>query len=353
METEASPHALVLGQELLDAAPIGMALLDADQGRVVWVNRAFATLVDARRPALVGSLWSDVTGAGLPQGVDGQPEEQTWHVGSSQRVVSVQSVTPVETPGYVVHQVLDVTELHAARQARDEALEELQARNAELERSNEDLTQFAYVASHDLSEPLRVIAGHVQLLADRYRGQLDSDADRWIEFAVDGATRMRVLIEDLLRYSRAGRELRRESVPLEPLFRTAMAQVSFTQDVEFRLPGPLPTVEGDPSQLDQVVSNLVSNAVKFVPEGTRPVVEVTGRRTERGWRCEVSDNGPGIDPRYRERAFRVFQRLHSRAVPGTGIGLAICRRIVQEHGGWMDISDSPLGGATVAFELPS
>jgi signal transduction histidine kinase len=166
---------------------------------------------------------------------------------------------------------------------------------------------------------------------------------------------MRTLIEDLLRYSRAGREIRREQVDLRQLFDRAVqdAAVTFSdRDAEVRLPDQLATVTGDPTQLGQVVANLLTNAVKFTPEDRRPVVEVAVERLPDGWRCTVCDNGEGIAPQYRDRVFRVFQRLHPRSYAGTGIGLSICRRIVEQHGGHMEICDSPLGGAMVAFTLP-
>ncbi|HYO41003.1 MAG TPA: ATP-binding protein [Nocardioidaceae bacterium] len=359
-----------LNHRMLETAPIGMALTTAGTGRILWTNQAFARLIATSTEDVSGKLWSDLTVAALPSGGEGPdaPVEQQWATASGPRIVSIRSGLATADDGHpitvgigepeevcLIHQVLDVTELRRTRQQLDAALAELQHRNQELERSNEDLTQFAYVASHDLSEPLRVIAGHVQLLASRYSGRLDEDADRYIEFAVEGCTRMRTLIEDLLRYSRAGREIRREPVDLRRLFERSLHDAAVTlgdRGAEIRLNDDLATVTGDPSQLGQVVANLVNNAVKFTPEDRRPVVEVSTERIPGGWRCTVADNGEGIAPQYRDRVFRVFQRLHSRRFAGTGIGLSICRRIIEQHGGRIEICDSPLGGTTIAFTLP-
>jgi signal transduction histidine kinase len=361
---------LALKRGMLETAPIGMALTTAGTGRILWTNQAFARLVATSSEDVSGRFWSDLTVGPLPAGTAGPDAqvEQQWATASGLRTVSVRSGPatafdglPInvgqdeEAEACLIHQVLDVTELRRTRQQLDHALAELRHRNKELERSNEDLTQFAYVASHDLSEPLRVIAGHVQLLASRYSGRLDDDADRYIEFAVEGCTRMRTLIEDLLRYSRAGREIRHEAVDLRRLFDRAVQDAAVTfgdREAEIRLADDLATVTGDPSQLGQVVANLLNNAVKFTPQDRRPVVEVATERVHGGWRCTVADNGEGIAAQYRDRVFRVFQRLHSRSFAGTGIGLAICRRIIEQHGGRIEICDSPLGGTTVAFTLP-
>ena len=348
---------VVFGADILDAAPIGMALVERATGRVAWCNQAFAQLVGSDRGAVPGSSWTSLTGAPAPASAESpEAQEQVWRPGGDIRIVSIRTAAPEEAPEHLVHQVLDVTELRRASEALDEANEVLRLRNSELERSNQDLTEFAYVASHDLSEPLRVVAGHVELLAERYRDDLDPDVARWIDFAVDGCTRMRLLIEDLLRYSRAGRELQREPVSVRDVFEAARADAAVTiaaRDAEVTLPDTTATVLGDRSQLTQVAANLLGNALKFVPDDRRPVILVTVTAAGSGWRIEVSDNGSGIEPRYRDRVFRVFQRLHPRGVPGTGIGLAICRRVVEEHGGSITVTDSELGGTTVALDLPA
>jgi PAS domain S-box-containing protein len=243
----------------------------------------------------------------------------------------------------------DVTAARAQEQ-------EMAARTAELERSNAELAQFAYVASHDLSEPLRMVSSYLQLLRRRYHGRLDADADAFIDYAVDGAARMRTLIEDLLAYSRAGRTERpRETVNTERV----VGEVAGTlralahgepPEIEW---GELPVVEGDPAQLVQLFQNLIGNAVKFVAPGVRPQVRVAAIREGAQWRFTVEDNGIGIEPRHAERVFGMFQRLHTRdEFEGTGIGLAIARKVVEHHGGVISAAPRPEGGTCFAFTLP-
>jgi len=259
------------------------------------------------------------------------------------------SATPSLAEGRFYAVALDMTEVRA----KDEALRKVAT---DLERSNEELSQFAYVASHDLSEPLRVVAGHVELLAHRYEGQLDEDADRYIAFAVEGCTRMRTLIDDLLAFSRAGREIEADDeveldavaadvlVSLDELIHDAGAIVAV---------GDLPNVIGSRSQLEQVLTNLVSNALKFHAEGATPHVVISADRDGRGWRIVVEDDGIGIEPQYRDRIFRIFQRLHGTAdYPGTGIGLAICRKMVELRGGRIWCVAAQPQGTRFCFTVP-
>jgi len=224
-----------------------------------------------------------------------------------------------------------------------------------LQRSNTELEQLAYVASHDMQEPLRMVASYLQLVAQRYHGQLDADADEFIGYAVDGAKRMQALINDLLAYSRVGTKAR----PFEP---TSIADVLETVKTQLRLSieesnahithDDLPTVMGDRSQLVQLFQNLLGNAIKF-RRGDLPRVHISVEPVEAGWRFGVRDNGIGIAPEYFERIFVLFQRLHARReYPGTGIGLAVCKRIVERHGGQITV-ESQLGeGSTFSFILP-
>jgi len=235
--------------------------------------------------------------------------------------------------------------------------QELDERNRHLERSNADLEQFAYVASHDLSEPLRAVAGMVGLLARRYEGRLDRDADEFIAFAVDGCARMRQMIDDLLAYSRAGRvELDVGEVDLGQVVDAAVTALQAQVEeagATVRHHG-LPVVHGDAAQLGRVVQNLVSNAVKFRRDDVPVTVEVTAApEPGGGWRVAVADDGIGIEPAYRERIFRMFQRLHpTDRHPGTGIGLSIAQRIVEQHGGEMGVEGNERGGSTFWFTLP-
>jgi PAS domain S-box-containing protein len=233
--------------------------------------------------------------------------------------------------------------------------EEAKKNAAELARSNAELEQFAYVASHDLQEPLRAVASCVQLLKKRYEGQLDARADEFIAHAVDGTKRMQALITDLLAYSRVGTHTHPfESVELGEVVDEALTNLTIAvqeSGAVVKHEG-LPQVIADGSQLVQVFQNLVGNAIKF--RGERPPeIRIAAQRGEGEWVLSVADNGIGIEPQYFERIFRVFQRLHTRArYPGTGIGLAICKKIVERHGGRIWIESQPERGSTFFFSLP-
>ncbi|MDD7919840.1 sensor histidine kinase [Actinomycetospora callitridis] len=248
--------------------------------------------------------------------------------------------------------VLIVRELADTERAR----QELDTRSRELARSNSDLEQFAYVASHDLQEPLRKVASFCQLLQRRYAGQLDERADQYIEFASDGAKRMQVLINDLLAFSRVGRQGdAMETVDLNRLVDRAAENVAGALEesggaVEH---GDLPRVHGAPALLTTVFQNLLGNSLKFRGEDP-PRVRVDAERDGDRWLLRFRDNGIGIDPEYAERIFVIFQRLHGRnTYPGTGIGLAMCRKILEHHDGsmWLDTDATP--GTTFVVALPA
>ena len=233
---------------------------------------------------------------------------------------------------------------------------ELERRSGELQRSNADLSQFAYIASHDLQEPLRMVGSYMGLLERRYRGKLDETAKTYIEFAVGGAQRMQALINDLLNYSRAGTQaIEKRAVSLEQVVEQAAANLNLAireasavvrHDV-------LPLVDGDQTKLVQVMQNLIGNAIKFRKRDVRPEISITARKVDSEWVIAVIDNGIGFESKYSERIFQVFQRLHGVGkYPGNGIGLAICRRVIQHHGGrlW---AESELGlGSRFLFTLP-
>ncbi|MGV3719749.1 MAG: sensor histidine kinase, partial [Actinomycetota bacterium] len=234
--------------------------------------------------------------------------------------------------------------------------EALRETAAELARSNEELQQFAYVASHDLQEPLRMVASYTQLLARRYHDRLDQDGLDFINYAVDGATRMQGLIQDLLAYSRVGtRAGVFEQIELAGAMDRSLANLhaAITEADAKITRGPLPAVMGDLGQLAQVFQNLLGNAIKF-RAAEPPRIHVSAQRTGRDWEIAIADNGIGIEPEYRERIFAIFQRLHGKGdYPGTGIGLAICKKIISRHGGriWVD---SEFGkGSTVYFTIPA
>jgi signal transduction histidine kinase len=244
-----------------------------------------------------------------------------------------------------------VAEVRSLAVARDS----LAALNADLSRSNQELEQFAYVASHDLQEPLRKVVSFCQLLESRYADRLDERGHEYIAFAVDGATRMQVLINDLLAFSRVGRTTSWFThVALGQALQDALANLdtAIRESKASITAGPLPVVRGDQALLTALFQNLIANAVKFTKSG-RPEVMVLARRDREGWEISVQDNGIGIEPRFAERVFVIFQRLHGRAdYGGTGIGLALCKKIVEFHGGriWVDTAYRP--GARLCFTLP-
>jgi signal transduction histidine kinase len=265
-----------------------------------------------------------------------------------------------EVAGDGAAEVVELAEDVEAMRARIVAeLAALQVAEADLRRSNQELEQFAYVASHDLQEPLRKVASFCQLLQQRYGGQLDDRADQYIGFAVDGAQRMQDLINDLLAFSRVGRvEQAHTDVDCGALVervRTDLSRAIEESGATVVVDGELPTVRGDASLLRVVFQNLVGNAIKFRGEEA-PHVELSAVRDGECWRFRVADNGIGIDAEYAERIFVIFQRLHPRSqYEGTGIGLAMCRKIVEYHGGrmWLD-TDRPAGaGSTFYFTLPA
>jgi len=236
-----------------------------------------------------------------------------------------------------------------------EHLEELvKQRTEELSRSNQDLEQFAYVASHDLQEPLRIVAGYMQLLERRYKSKLDKDADDFIAFAVDGVQRMQNLIQDLLAYSRVGTRGRRMApTDCEKVLQGALAnlRLAIKETGAVVTHDPLPTVTGDEAQLVQLLQNLIGNALKFRGD-RKPQIHVSACPYERHTLFSVRDNGIGIEPQYLERIFVIFQRLHGREkYPGTGIGLALCKRIVERHGGRIWVESKPGEGSTFYFTL--
>jgi len=249
-----------------------------------------------------------------------------------------------------------VQELQHEVAERRRAEESLANKTAELQRSNRELEQFAYVASHDLQEPLRMVTGYSQLLARRYRDKLDQTAQEYIGFAVDGARRMQRLIQDLLTYSRVGtRGKAFAAADCEAILATTLTglQVAIKESGAIITHDPLPTVTCDEGQIGQLFQNLIGNGIKY-RNSKAPEVHLSCEREGKDWLFSVRDNGIGIDPQHAERIFVIFQRLHtSEEFEGTGIGLAVCKKIVERHGGriWVE---SELGkGATFYFSLPA
>lgn len=256
--------------------------------------------------------------------------------------------------GGVITTRVDITALTRREQEAAERAREVAEYARELERSNAELEQFAYVASHDLQEPLRMVASYCQLLQRRYKGRLDEDADEFIGYAVEGAGRMQRLINDLLAYSRVGRRANPlTAIASEEPVRLALANLEGAiaeSGVAIEI-GALPRVMADRSLLAQLFQNLVGNAIKFRRDAA-PVVRITAERAAEGWQFTVADNGIGIEPEYLDRVFLIFQRLHERSkYPGTGIGLAIAKKVVDYHGGRIWIDSTPGAGSRFHFTL--
>jgi light-regulated signal transduction histidine kinase (bacteriophytochrome) len=324
---------------LFESLEEGVMMIDPD-GQVVAANAS------ARRILPEGFDFGDPVQSTR---VNGRPRAGVSHAlelpdGTTRWLsVSTRAVEPERDGPYrVVVSFTDVTEEREAAEA--------------LARSNAELEQFAYVASHDLSEPLRMVSSYLNLLRRRYHGRLDHDADEFIEFAVDGAGRMRGLIEALLAYSRAGagetehERVELDSVAANVLRSLAARLVEASAEIEV---GELPAVLGDRSQLEQLLQNLVANALKF-RDGSRARVWV--RAEDSGGPMAliaVADGGIGIPAERREQVFEMFGRLHDRETyEGTGIGLAVCRKIVERHGGRIWIDEREGGGTVFRFTLP-
>jgi PAS domain S-box-containing protein len=343
-----------------------VVIVDAT-GQIQIVNRQTEVLFGYPRAELLGQpvevlLPERFRGRHLGHRAGYQSDPHTRAMGSSLELFGLRrdgsefpveiSLSPMTTDDgdtLIISNVRDVT----ARKAADE---QLRGVAADLARSNAELEQFAYVASHDLQEPLRMVASYTQLLARRYQGKLGTDADEFIGFAVDGARRMQDLINDLLTYSRVGtRALELQAIDTGQLVdqvvtdlsaAVAETQASVTRD-------SLPPVRGDATQVRQLFQNLIANAIKFHRPHEAPHVHVAATPEHGAVTFRVSDNGIGIEPQYLDRIFVLFQRLHNRAdYPGTGIGLALCKKIVERHGGTICVEPTPARGTTFRFTLP-
>jgi len=287
----------------------------------------------------------------LRQGERVEPYETVRRRKDGTRVEVSLTVSPVKNAS---GQIIGASAIARDITVQKQLARELAQRAAELARLNEELQQFAYTVSHDLNEPLRTVASFVALLAKRYQGKLDANADKYIALVVDGAQRMQQMIQDLLSYTRAGGPAaERAAVDCEAVLAQVVSdlQVVITEQQAAVTHDPLPTVTGEATRLKQVFQNLISNALKFRGQAP-PRVHVSARRVDGHWQFAVRDNGIGIDPRQAGRLFQVFQRLHRRGeYPGTGIGLAICKKIVERHGGRIWVESQPGAGATFYFTI--
>jgi PAS domain S-box-containing protein len=351
-------------RQLLEAAPDAIVIV-GPQGEILLANRMTETLFGYMRDELIGQPVELLIPARFREGHhvhrdDYVKRAHTRPMGSGLELFASRkdgsefpveiSLSPLQTPsGMLVTAVVrDISERKQAQQA-------LQQHAAELERSNAELEQFAYVASHDLQEPLRMITSYSQLLERRYRDKLDGDALEFIDYVVDGARRMQELINDLLAYSRVGTRGREfEAVDMEAVLRRVLGNLQFAIEEQHAVIShdPLPRVMADGLQLVQLLQNLISNAIKFHGEAP-PKVHISAEIENQEVRFCVRDEGIGFEPQYAERIFQVFQRLHSKGkYPGTGIGLAICKKIVERHGGRIWVESAPGHGAKFYFSLP-
>ncbi len=246
--------------------------------------------------------------------------------------------------------VVDITDRRQSEQERERLITELQ-------RSNKELQQFAYIASHDLQEPLRTVSSYVDLLAMKYKGKLDQNADKYISFAVEGANRMSELINDLLAFSRVATQASSfNRVQVGEVLERALGNLrkTISESGAAITMDAMPEAKGDYTQLVQLFQNLVGNAVKFRKKDVQLRIHISAQRKGNEWVFGVHDNGIGIEPRFSERIFVIFQRLHTREeYPGTGVGLSICRRIVERHGGRIWVESKPGEGSSFYFTLPA
>jgi PAS domain S-box-containing protein len=360
--------------EAIESIPASLLLCDADD-RIVICNSATQRYFPKVAHLLVpGTRFEDLVRAQAKSGslTEVSDDVEAWVAARMNRHRSAESVMTrhhddgrwvqiIErrtSEGGIIGIRIDVTELKQREQALSEQSAKIAEYAEELERSNRELEQFAYIASHDLQEPLRMVASYCQLLQRRYRGSLDQDADEFIGFAVEGAGRMQRLINDLLTYSRVGRNgTRFELMPASAAVEAALANLkgAIAEAGASVAVGALPLIAGDRTQLVQLFQNLIGNAIKFRREEPATVrVEASEPTDEGRVRITVADNGIGIEPDYLDRVFLIFQRLHDRTkYPGTGIGLAIVKKVVENHGGRVWIESTPEVGSRFHFTLPT
>jgi PAS domain S-box-containing protein len=350
---------------LLEAAPDAMVVVNQD-GEIILLNVQAEKQFGYRRDELVGQKVKSIIPEGfaerlLSDGLRSVDDALAQQIGTGIELTGRRKdgsgfpieimLSPLESAEgiLVTAAIRDITERKRSEEHLVKAMDELK-------RSNDELQQFAYVASHDLQEPLRMVASYTQLLAQRYKGRLDSDADEFIAFAVDGSNRMQGLIKDLLAYSRAGangKALR--EIPSENALKEALTNLRATIEESGAVVthDSLPAIITDDTQLAQVFQNLIGNAIKY-RSAQVPHVHVSATKTGGNeWIFSVRDNGLGIDPQYFERIFILFQRLHGREeFKGTGIGLAICKKTLERLGGRIWVESQPEKGSTFCFALP-
>ena len=336
----------------------GLVVLNADTHEIIDVNPRAVDMIGAAREQIIGAVCHQficpaqkgkcpITDLGMR--VDNS--ERIMLTAKGVRVPIIKSVIPITINNrhYLLESIFDISNLKAAEA-------EIQKKTDELARSNLELQQFAYIASHDLQEPLRAISGFTELLAKRYQGQLDERADKYISFITEGSLRMQQMIQDLLSYSRVQTQAHEfaktdSKAALDRALgnlRVAIqkSNASITND-------PLPEIIAEGDQIALVFQNLIGNAIKYQRPQVTPVIHISAQKGEKDWLFSVADNGIGIDEKYADRLFKIFQRLHTRdEYPGTGIGLAICKRIIERHGGTIWLKSRPGEGTTFYFTIP-
>ena len=358
-----SQEARIYAESIIDTVREPFVVLDKDL-KVLSANRSFYSTFEVTPDETVGNLIYDIGNRQwdipslrtlleeiLPKNTQFNNYEVSHKfqtIGQKIMLLNARQIYQevIGTP-IILLAIEDITERKRAEEKLKQTLEEL-------ERSNKDLEQFAYAASHDLQEPLRTVSNFSQLLAKRYKGELDAKADQFIGFIVDGATRMQEMIDNLLAYSRVSTRAKPfEPTNCETLFDQALANVKMAIEESGAVVthDPLPTVMADASQLVQLFQNLLSNAIKFRKEKPRIIVSAVQRGNE--WLFSVEDNGIGIAPEFMEHIFKMFQREHTSAeYPGTGVGLAICKKIVERHGGRIWVESQTGKGSTFYFTIP-
>ena len=352
---------LQLFEKILKGNVEGIVITDTE-GNIEWVNHTFSALTGHTQDEVMGrNLEALFTGeenayASLTRKLheDNHQQAEIWmHRKDDGEFLAGLTLSAVRSEAdMITHHVLEFSDITEIRRAQDE----LNRRTRELSRSNQELEQFAYVASHDLQEPLRMVASYTQLIAQRYQGKLDADADEFIAFAVDGATRMQAIINDLLMLSRVStRNSDFTQADVATALDKALANLRLViEETGVKIDiGTLPTIHADGSQLTQLFQNLIGNAIKF-RRSDSPHIEIGAERQNDDWVFHVRDNGIGIAPEHFDRIFLMFQRLHGKhEYPGTGIGLTICKKIVDRHGGRIWIESEPGHGTTFFFSIPS
>lgn len=358
---------------LFEASTEGIIITDLN-GTIVMVNEKIEDLFGYPRKKLVGRQIEILL---HPKNKDARPDywqlyyeknANTRQIGLGHDLYGVRKngeKFPVEITlnffktdegRFVISYINDITDRKAAEDQLLKAHRELKKKALELKQSNDELEQFAYVASHDLQEPLRMVASYTQLLARRYKNQLDEDANDFIEYAVDGAQRMQQLLNDLLQFSRVGTKAK----PFKPLHVMNVVDKSLRNlekyieenDADIKIESELPVLAGDNLQLIQLFQNLIHNAIKFTDHNHTPRVRINAKEYGDHWQFSVSDNGVGIDKQHEKRIFMIFQRLHNHdKYDGSGIGLAICKKIVERHEGDIWLDSIPGEGTTFYFTI--